>query len=73
MTPRQTVPERVSAWFQAYSVIRDELTPAQERPLKAISDGARVIAANDRTAALVAAMLGTSGIRPTTMGEEGEE
>ena len=73
MAARQTVPERVAAWFQAYSVIRDELTPAKERPLKAISDGARVIAANDRTAALVAAMLVTSGIRPVAIGEEDGE
>jgi hypothetical protein len=75
-----TVPERVGQWLQAYEAIRAELTPAQMRTILSEMDEvegvaqlgsymslARNVMANDRAAAMVAAMLTTTGIRPMSV------
>lgn len=75
MTTRRGVPveQKVGSWLSAYSAIRDELTPPAARRA-ATSNGVyateaqfatqKVMAANDRTAALVAALLvGAGGVR----------
>lgn len=77
------VPERVGHWHQAFEAIRAELTPAAMRTILAEMNEvqgieqlgsymtlARNVMANDRTAAVVAAMLVTSGIRPLPMGDD---
>lgn len=74
------VPERVGQWKQAFDALREELTPPKMRQILAEMDEvdgvpalqsymslARNVMANDRTAATVAAMLVTSGIRPVPM------
>jgi hypothetical protein len=71
------LPERIGHWQQAFDAVRREITPDELRTILAAMkevDGvselasymslARNVMANDRTAATVAAMLVTSGIRP---------
>lgn len=85
MTRPVTVPERVSQWLMAYEAIRGELTPAQMRTILAEMNEvegipqlssymslARNVMANDRAAAMVAAMLTTTGIRPVAVEMEDE-
>jgi hypothetical protein len=83
MTASRTVEEKVGDWLRAYQAIRDEITPEAFRVLtslaktapeefnvQAINIGmvaARVVFANDRAAATVAAMLTQSGIKPLGM------
>jgi hypothetical protein len=77
MTRLVDVPERVGNWLTAYEAIRAEITPAEMRTilaemsmvngieqLQSYMSLARNVMANDRAAALAAAMLVTSGIRP---------
>jgi hypothetical protein len=59
--------DKVAAWYLSFSAIRDELTPPRVREsagdIESISG--RVVAANDRMAALAASILtGPGGARP---------
>lgn len=81
----QTVIEKVGAWDTAFSAIRESLTPPITRQVLAEMQGvtdigslqaaerlARIVSANDRTAAIVAAMLTSSGIqRPVIEFDDG--
>lgn len=79
MTASRTVPEKVGDWLDAYRAIREELTPEAFRVLTNLSTAndvqsinvgmtaARVVFANDRAAATVAALLTQSGIKPTSL------
>lgn len=69
MTSR-TVPDRVSDWYQAFQAVREELTPPSQRSLNVVQEVGRWQSANDRTAAIVAAMLVTTGIRPVQVEQE---
>lgn len=77
------VPERVKNWGDAFEAVRQELTPTEMRTILAEMSEvegiaqlgsymqlARNVMANDRTAAVVAAMLVTSGIRPAPLGDD---
>lgn len=72
------VPERVGQWMQAFTAVREELTPPGLREvlatmsevegiaqLQSYMSLARNVMANDRAAATVAAMLVATGIKPT--------
>jgi hypothetical protein len=74
------VAERVGQWQQAYEAIRAEVTPPAMRTILAEMDTvqgiaqlssymslARGVMANDRAAAMVAAMLVATGIKPVVM------
>lgn len=76
-TPR-TVDEKVGDWWIAYQAIRDTLTPDPFRELATLASGdtaginigmmaARVVFANDRAAATVAALITQTGIKPTAI------
>lgn len=78
MTRPVTPAERVAQWYEAYTAIRAELTPEAMRTILAemnMVEGvaqlgsymslARNVMANDRAAAVVAAMLTATGIKPT--------
>lgn len=83
MAPQRTTDQKVRDWFEVYQSIRDELTPAATRELlKLIHAGtpadqlgaglnlARAVMANDRAAALAAAMLTQGGVsRPIITGD----
>ena len=78
MSIPRTVEAKVADWSKAYWAVSTELTPQNVRDvlqaMKGVTDPgslsaaerlARLISANDRTAALVAAMLTTyGGIKP---------
>jgi hypothetical protein len=79
------VPERVGQWYEAFTAVREELTHPKMRTILAEMDEvdgiaqlqsymalARNVMANDRSAAVVAAMLVTSGIRPVPVDAGGE-
>lgn len=79
-----TTEQRIAAWFQAYTAISSELTPQVMRETLALLKGAQdqgtfqsamALAAsvmrNDRAAAVAAAMITSSGIRPVPL--EGDE
>lgn len=82
----RTVDEKVGDWKRAYDAVRDELTPEAFRALTSLASAdnaasiqvgmtaARVVFANDRAAATVAAMLTQSGIKPVGFdyGDESE-
>jgi hypothetical protein len=80
----RSVKDKVANWYEAYRVLREELTPQESRALLSSitpDEGwtlpyyvkmASVIMANDRCAATVAALLTQTGIKPTTI-EYGEE
>lgn len=87
LTPRKTTSpgERVGAWYTVFSAVRDELTTRDAREvfrtitadealrLPAAMEAARAVMANDRTAAIVAAILISHGgvrVVPTEV-EEG--
>lgn len=85
MAATRSVESKVGDWLTAYTAIRDELTPEAFRVLAALAQGtqdvqsinigimaARVVFANDRAAATVAALLTQSGIKPTGI-EYGDE
>ena len=74
---RTTVLDKIGQWKTAFDMISPEITPQAYRDvlvtMKGVADPgtlnaaerlARMISANDRAAALVAAMLVSSGIRP---------
>lgn len=77
-TPRTTLEEKVGAWSRTFAVLREDLTPEVMRKMLASmnTEGptptevqayvalARVVTANDRAAALSAAMLVSGGYRP---------
>lgn len=85
MTPRSTVPEKVSNWLTAYRAVSEELTP---KPLRAALNAIKAeqgvnavgvaerwglaVMANDRTAATVAAMLVGQGVRVNSTEEPSE-
>ncbi len=75
MTTNRTVEERVGDWQRAFNAIREEVTPPVMRNLMANLQGventndlgtyvglARLVMANDRMSALVAAMLTQAGV-----------
>ena len=79
MSIPRSVNEKIADWSQAYWAVSSELTPKAIRDVLATMEGvpsdpgglsaaerlARLVAANDRTAALVAAMLTTyGGVKP---------
>lgn len=81
------VEDKVGSWFRAFEAVRAELTPAQMRAILAEMDEvegvaqlasymqlARNVMANDRMAAMVAAMLVATGIKPVLadMGDSDE-
>lgn len=78
MTRPIEVEERVGQWQQAFTAIREELTPKALRDvlssmeqvegiaqLQSYMSLARNVMANDRAAATVAAMLVATGIKPS--------
>lgn len=76
MTQGRTVADKVADWLLAYNAIRTEITPEAFRPLASLANAddvnsiniglaaARVIFANDRAAATVAALITSTGIKP---------
>ncbi len=75
-TPR-TLEQRIADWATAYDAVRQEITPDPMRKflgafadasdvasLRSYQDLARLVAANDRAAAMIAAMLTSGGIKP---------
>lgn len=79
-----TTEQRIAAWFQAFKAISAELTPEATRAVLATMETAKdagsfqsvmslaqSIMRNDRTAALAAAMITSSGIRPVAI--EGDD
>ena len=78
MSGSRTVEDKVADWLLAYQAIKAELTPEafvtlaatahQSDNVQGINIGigmARLVFANDRAAATVAALLVQSGIKPT--------
>lgn len=74
--PGKTVVQKTGDWYSAFSVIREELTPPPVRSvlsemrseptvegIGALERLARLVAANDRAAALAAAILTAQGVR----------
>lgn len=73
----RTVIQKVGDWKQAYDMIRDDITPEAFRSLTSIATAAdpqsinigmtaaRVVFANDRAAATIAALITQTGIKPT--------
>lgn len=73
----RSIPEKIGDWKAAFDAVSAELTPQPMRKfLGAFSDSddvaklrsyqelAKLVAANDRAAALVAAMLTSAGVKP---------
>jgi hypothetical protein len=80
MTTTRTVVQKVGDWKEAFDPIREELTmPAMREVLAAMQSSdamrdlplyiqlARVVSANDRAAATVAALITQTGIKPTAL------
>lgn len=76
-TTARTVQQRIGDWQLAFEAIRTEITPEPMRRflgafaattdvagLRSFQDLARMVAANDRAAALVAGMLTAQGVKP---------
>ena len=85
MTRPIDVAERYTQWSQAYEAVRRDITPDDMRTaltelktlagiedLQAYMSLARNVMANDRTSAVVAAMLTATGIKPVQVGEVDE-
>lgn len=78
MAQARTVEEKVADWWAAYLPIRDTLTPEAFRALSTLAGGntenvqainlglsvSRIVFANDRAAATVAALITQTGIKP---------
>jgi len=85
--PGKTVQQKTGDWYAAYLAIREELTPQPVRDalatmkteptlegLGSVERLARLVAANDRAAALAAAIITAAGVRPgATVQIEDEE
>lgn len=72
--PRRTIEDKVGDWLTAYNAVATELTPREFRYGTSNEDPERrrIVFANDRMAALVAALLvGTGGTRPIPVDTEG--
>ena len=81
----QTVTQKIGGWKTAYDIVREELTPTDARALQDVvkaKEGleaariyvalSRIVMANDRTAAMVAALITQTGIKPVSL-NAGEE
>lgn len=78
MTRPRTPQEKVGDWYTAYVAVREEITPKLYRDelarLNATEGGfvpalslSRLLMANDRCAAVVAALLVAQGIKPVSV------
>jgi hypothetical protein len=75
----RTVLQKIGDWKEAYDMIRPEITPDAFRVLTSLSSAAdpqsinvgmtaaRVVFANDRAAATIAALITQTGIKPTSI------
>jgi hypothetical protein len=77
MSTSRSVEQKIGDWKRAYDAIREELTPEAFRALTSLAGSnndvqsinvgvqvARVVFANDRAAATVAALITQTGIKP---------
>ena len=77
MTTARTAEQKTSDWFRVFEAVKAELTPeplrkfigaidhaADVATLRSYQELARIVAANDRAAALVAGMLTANGVKP---------
>lgn len=79
MMSNRTVEEKTTDWLAAFRAVQAELTPEALRVLTTLSDpaniesinlglaAARIVFANDRAAAMVAALITQAGIKPVSL------
>jgi hypothetical protein len=86
LTPTEQVTERIGLWKQAFDVVKQDTTGVEMRAILATMQStedmrmlplyiqlARLVSANDRAAATVAALITANGIKPIPLdyGDDG--